>query len=178
MNTNTVVASFATRSEAREAVRSLRAAGFPDRTIGVIARDTTRPADDLNYETDPSGSHWEEGTGIGAAAGGATGLGLGLAVAAGLIPGVGPVIAGGALLALLASVGAGAAAGSIVGGLVGLGVSEDEAEHYHAEVTSGRSVVAVRADARSDEARAILRRNGGAIRAVPVEDDSALLTGV
>jgi hypothetical protein len=89
-----------------------------------------------------------------------TGTGLGLAVAAGLIPGIGPAIAGGTLLALLASAGAGAAVGTVLGALVGLGVPEEEAEFYEGEFRSGKTLVTVRAGARRDDAWRILARHG------------------
>jgi hypothetical protein len=83
-----------------------------------------------------------------------------LAVAAGLIPGIGPIIAGGALMALLASAGAGATVGTVLGALVGLGVPEDEAKYYEGEFSSGRTLVTVRADTRAAEAWEILNRHG------------------
>lgn len=120
---------------------------------------------DSGLEHDPTGTRWEEGTGIGAAAGAVTGTGLGLAVAAGLIPAIGPIIAGGTLVALLASAGAGATAGTVIGGLIGLGIPEDEARTYEGEFQSGRVLVTVEAGLRSEEASDILRRHGGSVRA-------------
>src|SRR5213078_4414791 len=98
--------------------------------IGLITRDgaaVARETEHTGLPDDPTHSRWEEGTGIGAAAGAATGTGLGLAVAANLIPGVGSVIAGGTIIAILASAGAGAAVGGVVGALIGLGVPEEHA---------------------------------------------------
>src|SRR5215210_7902192 len=147
MQTRTIVGVFQDRPEAIAAVNALRTAGFGENQIGVISRHTTERVEETRAGSadDPTGTRWEEGTGIGAAAGAATGLGLGMAVAAGLIPPVGPIIAGGTLLALLASAGAGAAAGTVVGGLIGLGVPEDEAAVYESEVSSGRTLVTVSA---------------------------------
>lgn len=167
MHTRTIVGVFHDRADATAALRHLRAAGFDESQIGVISRhetDRTR-VEHTGLADDPTGTRWEEGTGIGAAAGAATGLGLGVAVAAGLIPAVGPVIAGGTLMALLASAGAGAAAGTVVGGLIGLGIPEEEAESYEAEVTSGRTLVTVAAGNRAVEALDILRQNNGVVRA-------------
>jgi len=151
--------------DARQAVQALRNAGIVSSKIGVLSRDLARSGDGAGIENDPTGTHWEEGSAIGAAAGGAAGLGLGLAVAAGLIPGVGPVLAGGMLVALLASAGTGAVAGTVVGGLIGLGVSEDDADYYHAEIERGRTLVVVQAGTREDEVQTLLARNGGLIRA-------------
>jgi hypothetical protein len=167
MHSRTIVGVFHDRADATSALNALRAAGFEENQIGVISRHTTERAAEpqTGLQDDPTGTRWEEGTGIGAAAGAATGLGLGVAVAAGLIPAVGPVIAGGTLMALLASAGAGAAAGTVVGGLIGLGIPEDEAAIYETEVTSGRTLVTVAAGSRAGEALDVLRRHNGSVRA-------------
>lgn len=159
---STAVGVFQNRTSATGAVAALRAAGFHDEQIGVVTRNDAGSSD---AHHDPTNTHWEEGTGVGAAAGAATGVGLGLAVAAGLIPGVGPVIAGGTLMALLASAGAGATVGTVIGGLIGLGIPEEDASYYESEFQSGRTIVTVRADARYTEATDILRRHGAIERA-------------
>ena len=71
------------------------------------------------------------------------------------------MIAGGALVALIASAGAGATVGTLVGGLIGLGVPEDDAEYYEGEVDAGRYVVTVDAGARSTEVQSMFRRHDG-----------------
>lgn len=160
----TVVGSFANRTEAQDAVRSLREVGFPEEQIGILGKRMEYHGETTSHSglpNDPTHSRWEEGTGVGAAAGAVTGTGLGLAVAAGLIPGVGPVIAGGALMALLASAGVGATVGTVVGGLIGLGVPEDEIGYYQDEMTSGRVLVSVEAGDRRAEVVEILQRHGG-----------------
>jgi hypothetical protein len=168
----TIVGVFSHRAKAEAAVEDLRRAGFRDDQIGIVARtgDTagtsTRALTHEQFKErtglshDPTHSQWEEGAGVGAAAGAATGAGLGLAVAAGLIPGIGPVIAGGTLAAILVSTGTGAAVGAVLGGLIGLGVPEQEAAYYDTEFRSGRTVVTVRADERSADAWNILVRHG------------------
>ncbi|HEX4592326.1 MAG TPA: hypothetical protein VH120_20495 [Gemmataceae bacterium] len=167
----TVIGVFSDQVKARAAVEDLKQAGFRDDQIGLAVRTetsatTTSPLGGGQYKErtglagDATGSHWEEGAGVGAAAGAATGAGLGLAIAAGLIPGIGPVIAGGTLAAILASTGTGAAAGAILGGLIGLGIPEEEAAYYDTEFRSGRTIVTVRADDRAGEAWTILMRHG------------------
>src|SRR4051794_26815195 len=103
---STIIGVFSDRDKALAATSDLGRAGFRDDQIGLVARSgdaagmtaTASGHERLKERTDlprdPTHSHWEEGTGIGAAAGAAAGTGLGLAVAANLIPGVGPVIAG------------------------------------------------------------------------------------
>jgi hypothetical protein len=164
-----VVGVFETRDQAREAVTELRRAGFRENEIGVLSRAPEGEAPDSASATDPTHTRWEEGSGIGAAAGAVTGTGLGLAVAAGLIPGVGPVIAGGTLMALLASAGAGAAVGTVLGALIGLGIPEEESRFYESEFAAGRTLVTVRAGSRNADAWQILSRHG-AREQVPAGD--------
>jgi hypothetical protein len=169
-STHTVVGVFEDSSNAIQAVRALRDAGFADNQIGIVSRDsgTKGHRERFGLSDDPTNSKWEQGTAVGAAAGGATGLGLGLAVAGGLIPPLGPVIAGGTLVALLASAGAGAAVGTVVGGLIGLGIPEEDAQYYGTEVESGRTLVTVQAGDRNREASAIMQRYGSIDRRAAV----------
>src|SRR5262245_51469050 len=159
-NTNpaAVVGVFDDYRRPEQAIQELRRSGFRDDEIGILSRTTHMS--EAGIVNDPTHSHWEEGAGIGAAAGALTGTGLGLAVAAGLIPGVGPVIAGGTLAALLASMGTGAAVGTVLGALVGMGVPEEEARYYEGEFNAGRTIVTVRADDRAPQAWEILSRHG------------------
>ena len=158
----TTVGVFKTRAQAQQAVSELKTLGYTDEQIGLVAKDeSTGETTRTGLADDPTGTRWEEGTGIGAAAGAATGTGLGLAVAAGLLTPVGPLIAGGALIALIASAGAGATVGTLVGGLVGLGVPEDDATYYDSEVQSGRYVVTVNAGAKAGEVKTMFRRYEG-----------------
>ena len=148
----TVVGVFKDLAHAENAIDHLRRSGFADDQIGFI-----RPHPEgrvvNRLETDV-----QEGAGIGAAVGAAAGGLAGLGVAIGLLTPIGPAIAGGALIAYLASVGVGAASGAIVGSMVGLGVSEEDARWYESEVKAGRILVTVHeADERADDARSILR---------------------
>jgi hypothetical protein len=154
----TVIGVFEKRDQAHRAVDDLRRAEFAENQIGMVSRDGGGAKVEVPIES--SHTHWEEGAGIGAAAGALTGTGLGLAVAAGLIPGVGPVIVGGTLAALLASMGTGAAVGTVLGALVGMGVPEEEARYYEGEFNAGRTIVTVRADDRAPQAWEILSRHG------------------
>jgi hypothetical protein len=168
----TVIGVFSDINHARAAVDDLKQAGFRDELIGMMTRGAdagptavhTSTQDQAKEKTTlpdgRTGSQWEEGAGIGAAAGAVTGTGLGLAVAAGLITGVGPVIFSGTLAAVLASAGTGAVVGTVLGTLVGLGVPEREASYYESEFKSGRTIVTVRADERAPEAWSIFARHG------------------
>jgi hypothetical protein len=159
----TAVGVFPGYAEATRAIFALREAGFREDQIGVagprVGAETPRSEDFSGLPNDPTRTRWEEGTGIGAAVGGVAGLGLGAAVALGLMSPLGPVVAGGTLVALVASAGGGAAVGTIVGGLIGLGIPEGDAQWYVAEVEAGRVVVTVRGESGA-LARDILDRYG------------------
>lgn len=166
-----LIGVFPGYAEARRTVEELRRAGYRDDQIGVLGPDrgeVTSSGGGSGLPNDPLGTHWEEGAGIGAAAGATAGAGLGLAVLAGVIPPLGPVIAGGTLIALLASAGAGAATGTAVGGILGLGIPEDHARVYEGELRAGRVLVTVRPEGGQDEAaRRILRDLGGVPQGAP-----------
>ena len=156
----TVVGSFDTVSEAASAARDLRAAGFTDSDVSVIANNQQRPVDSSVTVTEPDKM---SGTATGIVAGGALGGAAGLAASLmGLaIPGIGPILAAGPIAAALAGAGAGAVAGGLIGGLTDAGVSETHAEYYAEAVRRGGALVTVRADdARADEAEDIIRRHG------------------
>lgn len=163
----TAIGVFPGYAEARRAVETLRANGYQDNQIGVIGpHDEEAQQQRSGLPNDPTFTHWEEGAGIGAAAGGLTGLGLGAAVAAGLMSPLGPIVAGGTIVALIASAGAGAVVGTVVGALVGLGIPEEEAKWYVSELEAGHVVVTVRA-ANSDTAQNILNQHGAINRPAP-----------
>jgi hypothetical protein len=163
-------------AEARRAVGELRNAGFRDDQLGILGPnryDVPPPAEERSEPSDQTigvAVGAAAGAGLGAASGAAAGVGLGLAVAAGLMPPLGPVLAGGTAVALLASAGVGAAAGTatgtLLGVIIGLGIPEDHARIYEGELQAGRVLVTVRpADSGQEEtARRILRELGGVPR--------------
>jgi len=152
------VGIFENHNDAQRAMAELRRAGFTEDQIGMAAPDhsaqgtVTHTDDDSNAAT---------GAMTGALAGAGVGAAWGLGIIAGLLPAIGPVIAGGTLAAILASAGLGAAAAGLAGLLIGMGVPEDEANYYDSEFKSGRTIITVKAENRYDEAAAILRRAGG-----------------
>ena len=150
-----VTALFADTEAATRAIGELKAAGFHEEEIGFAVKSEVVPppgVDDLAAA---------EGTGGGAATGALTGGLLGgliAAAAALIVPGVGPVLAGGLLASALSGAAIGAAAGGVLCGLVGLGVPEEEATRLQAELHAGKAVVTVRSS-RALEAREILARH-------------------
>ncbi|MCC5662988.1 histidine kinase [Nostoc sp. CHAB 5784] len=160
---------FSHRRDAEAAITELGDAGFPLSRVSIIAKDTNGHGiagvdADKNVGT---GNKADEGVKAGAATGGIVGGLTGLLVGLGTlaIPGIGPVIAGGAAATALASTVAGgaigAAAGGIVGGLVGLGIPEDKARVYSDRFQRGDYLVIIDGtEAEIREAEAILRRRG------------------
>ena len=155
---STVVGVFEDRGHADQAVADLKKAGFRDDQIGVAMRHAEGHA---GASTTGTG---ETEAGEGAVTGALTGLGLGalagLGVLSGVIPVIGPAIAGGTLGIILSNAAAGAAVAGIAGALIGYGIPEDEAGYYNQEFEAGRAIVSVHAEGRADEALTVLQRHG------------------
>lgn len=160
MTSNLVSAVFDSHAEAERAVADLRAAGISDSAISVVARH-----DGKNSVTDGSGADATEFAGKVAAG---AGIGTLLGIAALAIPGVGPLVAAGAIAstAIPAAAITGAALGGAAGGLEKVltdhGVSDEDSRYYQGRVTDGGVFVSVDSAATSpDVAADILYRNGG-----------------
>ncbi len=138
--------------EAEDAVNQLKAAGFRMDAISVLFpdRNVTR---DFAHEKHTKAP---EGAAIGAGTGGVVGGTLGLLAGIGAlaIPGLGPFIAAGPIMATLAGAGAGSAVGGLTGALVGLGIPEMEAKQYEGKVKEGSVLISVHLDDKDDEKRA------------------------
>jgi hypothetical protein len=105
-----------------------------------------------------------EGAAVGAATGGVTGgaVGLLLGIGAIAIPGLGPFIAAGPIMAALAGAGVGGAVGTLTGALVGMGIPEYEAKRYETFLKDGGYLLSVHADNGdwADKAKDVLKRCG------------------
>jgi uncharacterized protein (TIGR02271 family) len=161
----TVVGLFRERRQAELAIAELKQEGFTEKQIGVIMQDRDSQQD----LADTTGTKVAEGAASGAIGGGVAGgiLGLLAGVGALAVPGVGPIIAGGALASTLAGAGIGAAAGGLLGALVNMGVSEEDAQYFEKGLRAGGILVTVEAGSRADEAREILRGRGADLQAMP-----------
>jgi len=143
---------YSDSAAAERGIRRFRDAGYEGERIGVVSRDREE-AKELAEDT---GAKAATGAATGAVAGGILGGLTGLLVGIGAlaIPGIGPVVAGGALASAfglgggtaVAGAGIGAAAGGIVGALTKLGFDHDEAEYYDRGVRDGRTLVTVHDD--------------------------------
>jgi hypothetical protein len=149
--TTTISRLYNSHAEARAAVRDLEAAGVSHGDISIVAsnadnwydaKNNTYPDRDLDGKDDRAEGA-ATGGGIGALAGGAAGLLTGLGIMA--IPGVGPVVAAGWLVATLTGAATGAATGGIIGALSQqAGLSKEESEVYAEGLRRGGAIVSAR----------------------------------
>lgn len=144
MSQKSVFCITTSRSQADGIVDQLRAANFSNNDISVLFPDkeTTRDfAHEMNTKA-PEGA--ATGAGTGGVVGGALGWIVGIGALA--IPGVGPFIAAGPIMAALGGAAIGATAGGIAGGLIGLGIPEVEAKQYEGKVKDGNILLSVHTD--------------------------------
>lgn len=173
VGTHSVVALFASRSDAETAVRALRDAGVERSDISVIARDEGAGAGgpvNVLKEKSPNGSAMGKNIAGGAVFGALGGLLLELAALA--IPGIGPIVAAGPLATTLAGAGVGAVGGGIVGAIKDMGVPDREAHVYAESIKRGDAMVSVSTDASKVDTVAQLLNTHGAI---DVEDRATSL---
>lgn len=132
------------RHAVEEAVDRLRAAGFRSTDVSVLFPDN-QGTKDFAHEKNTKAP---EGVTTGAIAGGITGgvLGWLTGIGALAIPGLGPLIAAGPIVAALAGAGAVGTVGGIVGALVGMGIPEYEAKRYEGRIREGGVLLSVHCD--------------------------------
>jgi len=149
-----------TVTQAEAIIDELRFAGFMNNDISALLPDK-RTTKDFAHEHNTKAPE-------GAATGGAAGLGVGAAVGwlAGIgalaIPGVGPFIAAGPIMAALGGAAVGGAAGGLIGALVGIGIPEFEAKRYEGKIREGNILISVHTEdgKQRDVAKEIFKRNG------------------
>ena len=139
-------------AQAERAVETLTSAGFSNNDISVLLADAQSSHDFAHQKNTKA----PEGTAAGATTGGIIGGTLGLLAGIGTlaIPGIGPLIAAGPLVATLAGVGAGGAAGGIIGALVGMGIPEYEAKRYEGRVKDGGVLLSIHCNTSKEVTRA------------------------
>lgn len=135
---------FDNRRQVSEAIDGLRTEGFRESDLSALLPDLT----DTKQLAHEKHTKAPEGALAGAATGTVLGGTLGLLVGIGAlaIPGLGPFIAAGPIMATLAGAGAGGAVGTLTGALVGLGIPEYEAKRYESFLNKGGALLAVHAD--------------------------------
>jgi hypothetical protein len=139
--TQRVAGVFAREHEAVSAIDALKARGIDSTDISVIGKNSGE-IDAIATDTETKvGAGMATGAATGGVIGGTAGLLAGLGAIA--IPGIGPFLAAGPIVAVLAGAVVGAGTGTLVGGLVGLGFTEDEAVEYSDYVDEGHILVLV-----------------------------------
>ena len=143
MSKSSVFCIANTHSQAEQIVERLQTSGFDSSEISVLLPDTEGKHDIGHVKATKA----PEGATTGAATGGVTGgvLGLLAGIGALAIPGVGPFIAAGPIMAALGGAAIGGTTGGIVGGLIGMGIPEFEAKRYEGKLKDGNYLIAVHA---------------------------------
>ena len=144
-----------TEQQAIRIVDQLKAAGFSHSDISVLLPDKTGTRDFAHEQHTKAPEGAAAGAGTGGVLGGALGWLVGIGALA--IPGLGPFIAAGPILAALSGAAAGAALGGLTGALIGLGIPEYEAKRYEGKVKEGNVLISVHTEDSTERAR--VRRN-------------------
>jgi hypothetical protein len=134
---------YASREATENGLTALQNAGFASSDVSILLPENLGPRELVTQKETKA----PEGT-AGAVVGGALGWLVGIGALA--IPGLGPFIAAGPIMAALAGIGAGGVVGGVVGGLVGLGIPEYEAKRYETRLRKGGILLSVHCDT-SDE---------------------------
>src|SRR5271167_4925306 len=156
-----VLGIYATRNGVETALSALRDAGFPSTDVSVLLPENLGGREVATEKATKA----PEGATAGAGTGAVVGAGLGWLVGIGAlaIPGLGPFIAAGPIMAALAGLGVGGAVGGFTGALVGMGIPEYEAKRYEGRVKDGNILMSVHAVDGKEVTRAKeILKNGGA----------------
>jgi hypothetical protein len=143
-NNTAVFGIFKDRYQVERAVDEFRRYGFRPNDISVLFPETgsTKEFAHEKHTKAPEGA--ATGAGTGAVVGGTLGWLVGIGALA--IPGLGPFIAAGPIMAALAGAGVGGAVGGLTGALIGMGIPEYEAKRYEGIVKKGGILVSVHSD--------------------------------
>ena len=152
MSKKSVFCIATSRVQAEQIVSELKSANFSSNDISVLFPDkgTTRDFAHEKNTKAPEGA--VTGAGTGGVVGGVLGWIAGIGALA--IPGVGPFIAAGPVMAALSGAAVGAAVGGIAGGLIGLGIPEMEAKRYEGKVKAGNLLISVHTENSAEISRA------------------------
>lgn len=151
---------YSTAKDVERTVDEMRLQGFRNADISVLFPENIGTKDFAIRK----GTKAPEGTAVGVASGLVVGGTLGWLAGIGslAIPGVGPLIAAGPIIALLTGAGVGGAVGALAGALAGMGIPEYEAKRYEGRIRDGGILVSVHADDSSwtKKAKTILEATG------------------
>src|ERR1700744_2453251 len=141
MSKKSVICIAQSQSQAIDIVNRLKNANFSQNDISVLFPDKDGTKDFAHEQHTKA----PEGATTGGVTGGVLGGALGWLVGIGAlaIPGVGPFIAAGPIMAALGGAAIGGAVGGIAGALIGLGIPEYEAKRYEGKIKSGNVLISV-----------------------------------
>jgi len=147
-------------AQADRIVEDLRLAGFSPNDISVLFPDKTSTKNFAHEKNTKAPEGAVTGAGTGLAVGAALGWLAGIGSLA--IPGVGPLIAAGPIMAALSGAAVGGAVGGLAGALVGMGIPEFEAKRYEGRIKSGNILISVHSESseESSNAKKIFERAG------------------
>jgi hypothetical protein len=145
------------QNQAENIVDRLRGAGFSNSDISVLFPDTAGTRDFAHRKETKAPEGTTAGVGAGALTGGVLGWLAGIGALA--IPGVGPLIAAGPIVAALTGAAVGGTVGGITGALIGMGIPEYEAKRYESKIREGNYLVSVHTEDndQADRAKDIMR---------------------
>jgi hypothetical protein len=151
---------YSSRSAVENAVSSLKSAGFQRSNVSVLVPENLGSKEIATEKNTKAPEGATTGAGSGAVIGGTLGWLVGIGALA--IPGLGPFIAAGPIMAALAGMGVGGAVGGVTGALVGMGIPEYEAKRYEGRLQKGGILMSVHCDTSEEINRAkdILERTG------------------
>jgi hypothetical protein len=138
---NALIGIYDSRQSAENAVHRLKTDGFSSSEISVLLPENGSSEKLTQESALKTQERATTGASTGLVIGGALGWLVGMSAL--VIPGVGPFIAAGPLLAVLAGAGTGAAIGGIAGGLIGMGLPEEEANSYENSIRNGGILLSV-----------------------------------
>jgi len=141
-----------TEAQATSIVDQLKTAGFTSNDISVLFPDKSGTKDFAHEQHTKAPEGAATGAGTGGVVGGVFGWLVGIGALA--IPGLGPFIAAGPIMAALSGAAAGAALGGISGALIGMGIPEYEAKRYEGKVKDGNILISVHTDDSTERTRA------------------------
>ena len=151
-STKAVIGLVSSQAQAETIVGQLQRGGFSNNDISALFPDKKGTRDFAHEQNTKAPEGAVAGAGAGGAIGGTLGLLAGIGALA--IPGLGPFIAAGPIMAALSGAAAGAAVGGIAGALIGMGIPELEAKQYEGKVKGGNILLSVHVEDRDERARA------------------------
>jgi hypothetical protein len=147
-----VIGLVKSEAQAESVVNDLRSAGFSTNDVSALFPDRAGTRDFAHEKNTKAPEGAVAGVGAGGVIGGTLGLLAGIGTLA--IPGLGPFIAAGPIMAALSGAAAGATVGGIAGALVGMGIPELEAKRYAGKIQDGNILLSVHVDSSDETSRA------------------------